>query len=269
MNFLDEYYKQVSYNYNCSFLKNYLCEQALLVDISKYKDFDSISYHIDIGENIMEEKVIGPWERLLNKFKEEFSGYNTLHKDFDKLSFEERENECMKGLYFNIGIYVKNPPMLDESTKYEDCPEGYVDVVTDYSRLNDLDPNNTGERLSPHVSAIEVDVDPGYHHIYGSISYEYLKIFNENKEKWKKDTLLTSNMSEIVYHPSYLRIIGLGPVILPEIFKSLEKDRGHWFLALMSITGEDPLRGNFGLPHDDMVKIWLEWGKQRGYVEVG
>ncbi|MGO9273516.1 MAG: hypothetical protein ACLQOO_25315 [Terriglobia bacterium] len=54
--------------------------------------------------------------------------------------------------------------------------------------------------------------------------------------------------------------------VVPLILAELRRELDHWFWALKAITGEDPVpavrRGNM----KEMAEIWLEWGRQRGYV---
>jgi CheY-like chemotaxis protein len=82
--------------------------------------------------------------------------------------------------------------------------------------------------------------------------------------KWKRDTSFSSSVTKIVIHPAYQRIIGMGPAILPSILSELKKDPDHWFWALKSITGADPVtepdRGNVRA----MAKAWLHWARERG-----
>jgi hypothetical protein len=52
---------------------------------------------------------------------------------------------------------------------------------------------------------------------------------------------------------------------MPLIFRELEREPDHWFWALQSITGENPVsvdrQGNI----NQMAAAWLEWGKAHGY----
>src|SRR3954469_21065531 len=72
--------------------------------------------------------------------------------------------------------------------------------------------------------------------------------FRELVGRWRKDTALLSSTSEISTHPAYQQLIGMGQAALPFIFAELRVKPDHWFWALRSITGEDPVpaqaRGN-------------------------
>lgn len=84
--------------------------------------------------------------------------------------------------------------------------------------------------------------------------------------RWKKDTQLSSSISEIILNQSYLEIIGMGKKVLPYIFQDLEHNDAHWFSALRDITGCSPVkqshRGNIKLMKED----WLKWGEENGYI---
>jgi hypothetical protein len=43
-------------------------------------------------------------------------------------------------------------------------------------------------------------------------------------------------------HPAYQRIIEMGQPVMPLIFRELEREPDHWFWALQSITGENPVK---------------------------
>ena len=92
------------------------------------------------------------------------------------------------------------------------------------------------------------------------------QLFTRLAREWEEATRFISSVTEMVIHPAYQRIIGLGPSALPLIFRELSRNPEHWFWALKAITGEDPVppaaRGNLG----EMTEAWLQWGIDRGFV---
>jgi hypothetical protein len=90
--------------------------------------------------------------------------------------------------------------------------------------------------------------------------------FNRLLSEWKAARRATSSSTVIAMHPSYQRIIGMGPPALPLILRELGRELDHWFWALKAISGEDPVPlehlGNFR----QMAADWLRWGKEKGYV---
>jgi len=91
------------------------------------------------------------------------------------------------------------------------------------------------------------------------------RTFRHLVEQWKKDTLHWSSVAKMIAHPSYRRIMGMGPDALPLLLRELRECPDHWLIALNAITGEDPA------PPDSTfhqaVDAWLAWGVQRGYLQ--
>jgi hypothetical protein len=90
--------------------------------------------------------------------------------------------------------------------------------------------------------------------------------FEEHARKWSEETAYASSATQIILHPSYQRIIGMGKSALPFIFRDLQGSDRDWFWALASITGENPVS-----PHDagnvpEMSRAWLNWGRRHHYV---
>ena len=91
--------------------------------------------------------------------------------------------------------------------------------------------------------------------------------FSRLAQQWRAETEFLSSLTEMAAHPAYQRIIGMGRLALPMIFRDLATEPDHWFWALKAITGSDPVppshRGNLEM----MAADWLAWGKSRGYVQ--
>lgn len=91
--------------------------------------------------------------------------------------------------------------------------------------------------------------------------------FSDLAAQWHRETDHLSTMTDIILHPAFLQIIGMGEIALPFILKELEETRsGHWFTALESIAGERIATDE--MSYDEAVRAWLQWGHQRGYVGV-
>ncbi len=96
--------------------------------------------------------------------------------------------------------------------------------------------------------------------------------FTELADRWERDTVFMSNSSRAVKHPAHREIISMGesvvPLLMERIQENLDGKReagGHWFYALHSITGANPVkhseRGNI----QAVEEAWLEWGARNGY----
>lgn len=91
--------------------------------------------------------------------------------------------------------------------------------------------------------------------------------FSNLEKEWKQSTAIFSSITEIVMHPSYQQIIGMGPTAIPLIFLSMKREPGHWFWALCAITGENPVNIEQRGKIKDMTDAWLEWGHKQRYLE--
>jgi hypothetical protein len=82
---------------------------------------------------------------------------------------------------------------------------------------------------------------------------------------WRAETAYVSSSSEIVAHPAFQEIVGMGPAVIPLLLRELASRTGHWPRALRRITGTDPVppadRGDI----DKAAEAWLRWGKEHGY----
>ncbi len=90
---------------------------------------------------------------------------------------------------------------------------------------------------------------------------EFYNLVNE----WQNDTFIESSMVRICMHPAYQKIIGMGKSSLPLIIRELRREPGHWFWALFSITGVDPVSPNDRGNIQKMTTAWIQWAEQNGY----
>jgi hypothetical protein len=91
--------------------------------------------------------------------------------------------------------------------------------------------------------------------------------FSNLEKEWKESTPMLSSITEIVMHPSYQQIIGMGPTAIPLIFLSMRRELGHWFWALCAITGENPVSIEHRGKIKEMTEAWLDWGRKQLYLE--
>ena len=90
--------------------------------------------------------------------------------------------------------------------------------------------------------------------------------FSMLRAEWEADTAHLSSVTEIAMHPAYQQIIGMGPIAIPLILSAMKKKPDHWFWALRSITGEDPILNENRGQIPQMTKAWLYWGVEQGYI---
>lgn len=92
------------------------------------------------------------------------------------------------------------------------------------------------------------------------------KKFNELKSRWEDETAILSSDTEIVMHPDYQEIIGMGKAAIPLILSEMKKNPSHWFWALKSITGVDTILPDQRGRVKEMTEVWLDWGRRQGYI---
>ncbi|HEV3261174.1 MAG TPA: hypothetical protein VG013_30255 [Gemmataceae bacterium] len=82
---------------------------------------------------------------------------------------------------------------------------------------------------------------------------------------WRAETAYVSSSSDLVAHPAFQEIVGMGPAVIPLLLRELQNRTGQWHRALRRITGADPVppadRGNV----DKAAEAWMRWGKEQGY----
>ena len=93
-----------------------------------------------------------------------------------------------------------------------------------------------------------------------------IKRFNTLTATWKQANPFSSSIINVATHPAYQEIIGMGPIAIPLILKALKVETDHWFWALKSITGEDPVKENDRGDLEKMKQAWLDWGSENGYI---
>ena len=89
--------------------------------------------------------------------------------------------------------------------------------------------------------------------------------FEQLAAQWRQETGHLSLMNDIVLNRSYQQIIGMGKPAIVLILQDLKKQPDHWFWALRSITGENPIQPDDRGRLSQMTEAWLEWGRQHGY----
>ncbi len=91
--------------------------------------------------------------------------------------------------------------------------------------------------------------------------------FWELKEQWKECTAKLSSSAKIAMHPAYQQIIGMGQEAIPLILAEMRCEPDHWFWALKSITGGDPVLPKQKGRLKEMTKSWINWGIEQDYID--
>ena len=87
--------------------------------------------------------------------------------------------------------------------------------------------------------------------------------FNSLVATWCQEVRFTSSLTQMVLHPKYQRIIGMGFTAVPFLLGELERKPDHWFWALHAITGADPVKPEDRGKLRKMAEAWLKWGREQ------
>jgi hypothetical protein len=90
--------------------------------------------------------------------------------------------------------------------------------------------------------------------------------FQRLANQWRRETMHVSQVERRIMHPSYQKIIAMGPRVVPLILRELRDRPDHWFWALRILVEEGPIPENFRGSPTDAAHLWLEWGRQVGYL---
>jgi hypothetical protein len=94
---------------------------------------------------------------------------------------------------------------------------------------------------------------------------ELEQVFDQLARGWKEERGPTSSATEMALCPSYQRIIGLGPAVVPLLLRELDRDPDHWFWALKAITGADPVPAASRGKVREMARLWsVELAREGG-----
>ena len=84
---------------------------------------------------------------------------------------------------------------------------------------------------------------------------------------WKSECGHDSFLTDLVIHPAYQQIIGMGEQAVPLLLEEMRARPDHWDWALRSITGSDPVPKESWGKLREIAAAWVAWGKTRGYIK--
>jgi hypothetical protein len=84
--------------------------------------------------------------------------------------------------------------------------------------------------------------------------------------EWRQAVGPLSSVTKIVQHPAYREIISLGQEVVPLMLRDLEHGPDHWFAALRTLTGADPVAPEDRGRMERMAAAWVRWGREHGYT---
>jgi hypothetical protein len=135
------------------------------------------------------------------------------------------------------------------------------------AKMSNLLPKRNEEQLSP--KSLIADVGSS------SLSSEAKSMQEEDRasllfaqlaSEWEEETAHYSMLKKRYSHPAYQKVIELGISIVPHILNRLEKSPDWWFMALRTITNENPVEESNSF--EEAIDLWLHWGKEKGLIEI-
>ena len=90
--------------------------------------------------------------------------------------------------------------------------------------------------------------------------------FRKRSLEWHTETDGLSALEDVITHPAYLNIIGIGEPAIPLILKEMQEHGGRWQTALEAITEHNPVTPeNVGFARKTK-EAWLKWGRKNHYI---
>jgi hypothetical protein len=102
--------------------------------------------------------------------------------------------------------------------------------------------------------------------IHTSFSLGAEASFRIRAKRWRHDTDGLSAIEDVITHPDYLKIIGMGKPAIPLILNELRVNGGRWYIALESISEQNPVACEYVGYVKRMKEAWLEWGRTNHYL---
>jgi len=142
---------------------------------------------------------------------------------------------------------------------------------------------NYGRKITPsRITDVEISGDPTLRHWITKrlketdhIEDTLLKAYGENPATgdfkdlaaaWKSSRSPVSTIKDLSKHPAYKEIIRMGHAAIPLILSELKQEADHWFSALYTITGANPVPKRSEGKLNLMAEAWLKWGREQGYT---
>jgi len=175
---------------------------------------------------------------------------------------QERNAPALVVRGFFLGFYARE--LYEVTSRQENAPTGdlsdYLLRDKTFSGLVPGDALNASSRK--RIASLDEVVDPNGIRVSDDpdIATEFARLAAD----WRKSRGPSSFIQDIVLHPAYQRIIGLGRPVVRHILRELQRSPDHWFWALHSITGEDPVKESDSGNLARMADAWLKWGRSRG-----
>jgi hypothetical protein len=126
--------------------------------------------------------------------------------------------------------------------------------------LDSSDPSNALEGSNEKILSRPCVISRSVPQISSSLEQEFKRL----RSLWHEETSGISSVTRILLNHHYLRIISLGPRVIPLILAELSQKPDHWFMALAVLSDSDPTEP--GYTFTQATEAWLKWGREHGYL---
>ena len=107
----------------------------------------------------------------------------------------------------------------------------------------------------------------GLRHFSSAVTTETFQAkFVRLTNAWKEATRFTSSYNQLLSNSAHLELIAMGEKVLPYIFKEMQREPDHWFLALHVLTSVNPVKNENRGNVIAMTNDWIKWAREKGYV---
>ncbi len=177
------------------------------------------------------------------------------------------------------GIITAKEKWLTEITKPEEAERAKQKEVWDYVReLAELNERKSAQiialqdharKLGEQAVLLQQQAEERAQEKSKETVPELEEEFRALADQWRAETMHLSSTTEKAMNFAYKQIIGMGKEVLPLILRELQLRGGHWFWALSVITRgrENPVRPEDRGNVRRMAQAWLDWGRQKGYLQ--
>jgi hypothetical protein len=87
--------------------------------------------------------------------------------------------------------------------------------------------------------------------------------FNQFYEEWNKEIKYQSSTDVMLESDYFKKIVALGKEVVPYIIEILKKTPSFLIIALLQITGENPVKPAHCGKIKEMTRDWMEWWDRR------
>jgi hypothetical protein len=161
---------------------------------------------------------------------------------------------------------------LNKSGYHKDCyspntvTRDWQEYVKSDRNTDWLKKEEQTKMLSRRATRIEWQLDTEVWIGYAGMSLVEYE-FNKLSEKWEDETGAMS-LSDQKINDTYLKIIALGPDVIPYMLKAMNGPYGSpfWHTALRILTDENPVQ-SYELTKPNLIRQrWVDWGKSKKII---